>query len=150
MRRYDITDSLIIKAERNQIYQAVINEIEGKTTWSFPYLKFIQVDGFPCEDIGSQRWLTVRLLGRPKMLTKTECIVVGEKISVLYIEGDCIGTGNFEFNSIDAITEVTFRWSTTTNSLLFHIMAYIFPVALAHSLLVKLVLRNLSKFVAKK
>ena len=147
MARYEIADSLLINAGKNALYQAVIAEVEGKTSWSFPYLKFVSVDGMSCEKVGSTRWLYVRFPGRPKMLAKTEATIPGELIAVRYIDGDFVGTGSFSFEDMDGGTAVTFRWKTDAYSLLFSLGSHAFPVATAHSCLVKGVLNNLADFM---
>lgn len=149
MRSYDITDRRLIRADSKHLYQTIIDEIEGKTSWSLPYLRFIAVDQLPFEDAGSIRWLKTPFLGRPRMQLRTEYTIPAETISVQYIDGDFIGNGIFTLRKVGDFTEVAFKWTTVGNSLLFKVIGYIFPVGKAHSCLVKAVLNRLSNFVKK-
>ncbi|MBN2061408.1 MAG: hypothetical protein JW882_13430 [Deltaproteobacteria bacterium] len=38
MPKYDVTDEAVINAGREVVYQAVVNELEGKTSWCMPHL----------------------------------------------------------------------------------------------------------------
>jgi hypothetical protein len=148
MPKYLISNSLQINASKETLYCKIINEIEGKTNWSKPYLKFVQVDNLPSDKIGSIRWLKIYILGRPKMLTRTVGADNPNRLDVEYISGDCIGTGSFKLDSVGDKTQVIFEWNTTTNNFLFHVIGHLLPISRIHSWLVISVLKNLDKHVS--
>lgn len=100
MREIDVTDEALIGAGPTVVYQAILDELTGKTHWS-PYVEMKPRGEIPANQVGGMVDITVHRLGTPKFTSKTIEVIENKKVRFEYIEGDN-GAARCEFVYHDA------------------------------------------------
>ncbi|MFC1973834.1 SRPBCC family protein [Chloroflexota bacterium] len=152
MTKYDVTDEAIINASPDVVYNAVIDEMDGKTNWWMPYHSTKLCAGDSYGKVGVIHDSTVRIHGKLpiKFTTKTVEVKNNEMIRVDYVDGALRGQGLWEFESLEGKTKLSYRWQTSPSGLLRRILAPILPYKKSHSDVMKAGFNNLNRFLARK
>lgn len=148
MAKYDVTDEAIINASPEVVYNAVIDEHDGKTDWWVPRLSAKLREGDSYGKVGTLLDNTITVHGNIpiKFITKTVEVKNNEMIRVNYVGGSFRGEGLWKFESLEGKTKLSYRWRTSPAGLL-RILAPFLPVAKSHSDITKAGFNNLSKFL---
>jgi ribosome-associated toxin RatA of RatAB toxin-antitoxin module len=147
MAKYDVTDEAIINASPDVVYNAVIDEYDGKTSWWMPHLSSKLREGNSCSKVGALLDLTVHGKRPIKFTAKTVEAKNNEMIRVNYVEGAFRGEGLWKFESLEGKTKLSFRWRTSPSGLLLRILAPFLPIEKSHSDVMKAGFNNLNKFL---
>ncbi len=147
MAKYDVTDETIINASPDVVYNAVIDECDGKTSWWMPHLSSRLREGDSCGKVGALFDLTVHGKLPIKFTAKTVEAKNNEMIRINYVEGAFRGEGLWKFESLEGKTRLSFRWRTSPSGLLLRILAPFLPIEKSHSDVMKAGFNNLNKFL---
>ena len=147
MAKYDVTDEAIINASPDAVYNAVIDECDGKTSWWMPHLSSRLREGDSCGKVGALFDLTVHGKLTIKFTAKTVEAKNSEMIRINYVEGAFRGEGLWKFESLEGKTRLSFRWRTSPSGLLLRILAPFLPIEKSHSDVMKAGFNNLNKFL---
>lgn len=150
MPKYDVTDEGIINGSPDVVYNAVIDEANGKTSWWLPHLSSRLRTGDSYGRVGAVVDMTVFTKPSVKFAAKTVEVKKNELIRVNYVGGAFRGEGLWRFEDLGGKTKVSFRWRTDLSGLLMHILGPFFPVAKNHSAVMKGAFNGLNKFLAGK
>ena len=147
MAKYDVTDEAIINASPDVVYNAVIDEMDGKTSWWMPHRSTKLREGDSYSKVGALLASTVHGKLPVKFTTKTVEAKNNEMIRVNYVEGAFRGEGLWKFESLEGKTKLSYRWRTSPSGLLLRIMAPFLPIEKSHSDVMKAGFNNLKKFL---
>ena len=152
MAKYDVTDEAIINASPAVVYQAIIDEMDGKTSWWMPHRSSKLREGDSYSNVGSLLDTTVNVHGKLpiKFTTKTVEVKKNEVIRVNYVEGTFNGEGFWKFDHFKDKTKLSYRWRTSPSALFMRIFAPFLPVAKSHSDSIKIGFKNLNEFLKEK
>ena len=87
MAKYDVTDEAIINASTDVVYNALIDEIDSKTSWWMPHLSSKLLEGDSCGKVGALLEMTVHGKRPVKLTAKVVEVKNNEMIRVNYVEG---------------------------------------------------------------
>ena len=146
MAKYDVTDEAIINASPEVVYNAVINEMDGKTSWWMPHRSMELRDGDSYGKVGAPIDSTIHDKLTTKFTTKTAEVKNKEIIRVNYVGGAFRGEGLWKFESVEGKTKLSYRWRTSPSGFL-QIFAPFLPVKKSHSDVMKAGFNNLNKFL---
>ena len=147
MTKYDVTDEAIINGTPDVVYNALKDEIDGKTSWWMPHLSSKLREGSSSGNVGALCDITVHGKRKVKFTTKTVEVKDNEMIRANYIEGALRGEGLWKFDSLEGKTKLSFRWQTSLSGFLPRIMGLFLPVEKKHSDVMKAGFDNLNKFI---
>lgn len=147
MAKYDVTDEATINASPDVVYKALIDEIDGKTSWWMPHLSSKLREGDSCGKVGALLEMTVHGKRPVKLTTKAVEVKNNEMIRVSYVEGALSGEGLWKLEGIEGKTKLSYRWQTSPSGLLMRIMALFLPIEKKHSDVMKAGFNNLNKFI---
>ena len=147
MAKYDVTDEAIINASPDVVYNAIVDEMDGKTTWWVPYRSMKLFEGDSYSQIGALLESTVHSKFPAKFTTKTVEVKNNEMIRVEYISGSLRGEGLWKFESLDGKTKISYRWQTSPAGLFLRVFSPFLPVKKSHSNVMKAGFENLNNFL---
>ena len=133
MAKYDVTDETIIDASPEVVYNAIIDEMDGKTSWWLPHRSTKLREGDSYGEVGALLDSTVHGKLPIKFTTKTVEVNKNEMIRVNYVGGALIGEGLWKFESLEGKTKLSYRWRTSPSGLLLRIIAPLLPFEKNHS-----------------
>ena len=133
MAKYDVTDEAIIDASPEVVYNAIIDEMDGKTSWWLPHRSTKLREGDSYGEVGALLDSTVHGKLPIKFTTKTVEVNKNEMIRVNYVGGALIGEGLWKFESLEGKTKLSYRWRTSPSGLLLRIIAPLLPFEKNHS-----------------
>ena len=111
----DAVDEALIEAPPAEVYEALIAEAAGRTSWWAPYWRAaVRGDGAP-DRVGSIMDITVQLPGAKRvvrMVGRTEEAVPGRLIRIEYIDGDYVGEVVLTLEPEGGGTRVRVRFDT--------------------------------------
>jgi len=147
--KYDVTDEAIINASPDVVFNAVIDEHDGKTSWWMPHLSAKLREGDSYGKVGALLDNIVGVHGKfpIKFTTKTVEVRNSEMIRVDYVKGAFRGEGLWKFERLEGKTKLSYRWRTSPSGLLLRIMAPFLPVKKSHSDVIKAGYNNLNRFL---
>ena len=150
MPKYDVTDEAIVDASPDVVYDAVVDEMDGKTSWWMPHRSMKLREGDSYGEVGALVDSAVRSRLPTRFTTKTVEVKNNEMIRVHYIEGALRGEGLWKFESFEGKTKLSYRWRTSPSGLLLRILAPFLPVEKSHSDVTKAGFNNLAKFLDRE
>ena len=150
MARYNVTDEAIIKASPKVVYQAVIDEMDGKTTWWLPHRSLQLREGDSYCQVGALLDSTVHGTFTTRFTTKTVEVKNNEMIRVSYVEGAFRGEGLWRFRSHKGRTMLSYRWQTSPVGWFLQIIGPFLPVKQSHSKLMQAGFENLNKYLEER
>jgi uncharacterized protein YndB with AHSA1/START domain len=149
--KYDVTDEAIINAEPDIVFNALLAEYEGKTSWWMPHLSAKLQKGDAAGQIGTLIDFTLHGKSPIKFTAKVVEVKKNELIRTQYIEGAFRGEGLWKLEAIEGNTKVSFRWRTNlAGGLLFRIMRLFINVPKHHSDVMKAGFEGLNEHLKKK
>ena len=144
MAKYDILDEAFLKHKTNVVYNAVLSEFAGKTSWWMPHFQIKAHSGNPPSQVGSLFDLSIPKTPIKFTAKVVECIE-NELIRVQSVSGVFTGEGAWEFQEENGETKVKFRWQVSPASLLMKIMATFMNVPKSHSKTMRAGFKNLQR-----
>ena len=148
MSKYDVTDEAIINASPNVVYNAVIDEMDGKTSWWMPHRSHKLREGNSYGKVGTLLESTIHGRLTTKFTTKTVEVKDNEMIHVHYVGGAFRGEGLWKFESSEGKTKLSYRWRTSPSGSFLRIFAPVLPVKKSHSDVTKKGFENLDNFLS--
>ncbi|MDY6904714.1 MAG: hypothetical protein SWH61_08505 [Thermodesulfobacteriota bacterium] len=147
--KYDITDEAIINASPDLVFNAIIDEACGKTSWWMPYLSFKPREESTCS-IGDL--IDVVLHGKYplKFTAKTAEVKRNEMIIGSYIEGAFAGEYVWTLKDLGDKTKISYRWRVNPKGFLLRMIAPFASIEKKHSAVMQAGFKNLNKFLAQK
>ena len=151
MAKYDVTDEAIINASPDVIYNAVIDEMDGKTSWWKPHRSMKLREGDSYGKVGALLDSTIPIHGRLATRFTTETVEVknNEMIRVHYVGGAFRGEGLWKCESLEGNTKLSYRWRTSPSGFL-RVLAPFLPVKKSHSHVTEVGFNNLGKYLDQK
>ena len=144
LAKYDVLDEALLKHKIDIVYNAVLSEFAGKTSWWMPHVQIKAHNNKLPSQIGALFDLSI-----PKTPVKFTAKVVdyieNELFRVEYVSGVFSGEGAWEFKEQNGETKVKFRWQVSPSSLLMKIMAVFMNVPKNHSKTMKAGFDNLQR-----
>jgi len=149
MPKYDVTDEAIIDASPEVVYNAVIDEMDGKTDWWMPYHETKLREGDSYGTVGALHDATVLIRGKLsiKFTAKTVEVVPNEMIRIDYVEGSLLGEGIWRFEGLDGKTKLSFQWRVSPSGFLRRMFAPFLPYKHSHSKVTKIGFGKLNEFL---
>ncbi len=148
---YDVTDTAVVGHPRDEVYAALVAELNGTTSWWLPHRATTVREGHSYDDAGAVADTIVRGRWAVPFTTMTMEVQPGELIRVHYVGGAFKGTGTWTFTDIDRRrTEVTYRWQTSPSGPLRRALARFLPVAKTHSTNMRTGFQQLTAFLDRK
>lgn len=132
MTRYDVTDEAIINAPSVRVYQAFVDEMDGRTTWWMPHHTFTLRSGASIAEVGALVESTVQSRWPVNYTTETVEVDAGERIRVKYVGGSFCGFADWTFQDTEGKTKIGCHWQTDPMGSL-RFLARFLPVAKSHS-----------------
>ena len=147
--RYDVTDEAIINASPDIVFNAVVNEACGITSWWMPYVSIKPRKEAAC---GTGDLVDLTVNGEPpvKFTSKTVEIINHKMIKGKYVEGAFRGEYVWTFENVDGFTKLSFHWRTRPAELLLQILAPFLPIEKNHSDTIQAGFKNLNLFLGQK
>lgn len=145
MKKYDVTDEVIIEASAELVYKAVIACYEGTNNWWMPYLSSKLLKGNSGSEIGALYKVTIHGIPQVSFITETLEVHINEIIRVKYIKGAFEGEGLWEFKTTGNKTILTFRWTVSPKVLPLQIISFFYPLNKSHSAVMQKGFENLKK-----
>jgi ribosome-associated toxin RatA of RatAB toxin-antitoxin module len=147
MTKYDVTDEAIIDASPDAVYKAVIDELDGKTSWWKPHFSSKLREGDSSSKAGALYDMAV--LGTPvKFTAKTIEVKENEMIRYEYVEGAFRGECVWKFEHSEDKTKVNTLWRTDPSGFLVRIMELVMSPEKAHSDVMQGGFENLRTFLS--
>jgi uncharacterized protein YndB with AHSA1/START domain len=130
----DVRDAAIIEADPQEVFTALIDEGDGRTSWWAPHHTMRLVEGDSSADVGAVVANTVMVRGRfpVDFTTRTTKVVPNEEIRIEYIDGAFRGTAQWRLEAKDGGTLLRLRWRTTPVGRLGALAAFL-PIERSHS-----------------
>lgn len=150
MSKYDVTDEAIIDASPDVVYNAVIDEMDGKTGWWMRHRSTKLRRGQSYGEVGALIDSTVHGKLPIKFTTETIEVKNNEMIRVNYVEGALRGEGVWKFEILEGKTKLSYRWRTSPAGLLLRILAPLLPFERNHSNVMKAGYYRLTEFLENK
>lgn len=144
MAKYDVLDEALLKHPANVVYNAILSENAGKTSWWMPYLQIKARNNNPPSQVGS-----LFDISSPKTRIKftakvVECIE-NRLIRLQYVSGDFTGEGTWEFQEENGGTRIKYRWQVSPASSLMKFLATFMNVPKRHSKTMRAGFKNLQR-----
>ena len=149
MREIDVTDEALIRAGPAVVYQAILDELTGKTHWS-PYVEMKPRGEIPANQVGGIVDITVHRPGTPKFTSKTIEVIENKMVRFEYVEGDYSGEGQWTLEPTDDSTQVRFRWRVQPRRWLLRMLAPFIDIGKIHSEIMKFDFEGLNRHVGPK
>jgi hypothetical protein len=149
MREIDVMDEALIGAGPAVVYQAILDELTGKTHWS-PYVEMKPRGEIPANQVGGIVDITVHRPGTPKFTSKTIEVIENKMVRFEYVEGDYSGEGQWTLEPMDDSTQVRFRWHVQPRRWLLRMLAPFIDIGKIHSEIMKFDFEGLSRHVGPK
>jgi hypothetical protein len=151
MAKYDVTDEAIINAEPDIVFNALLAEYAGKTSWWMPHLSAKLRKGDAVDQIDALIDITIHGKSPINVTAKTIEVKKNELFRYQYVEGAFRGEGLWKFEAIRGNTKASFRWhANLAGGLLLRIMALFVNVSKAHSDVMKAGFEGLNEHLKKK
>ena len=135
MPKFDITDEAIIDSQPITVYNAFLNELSGITQWWMPHLQCKSRDGklIDCEGGIFEATIHPHSILKARVCCKIAKMVEAKSITVEYISGGFLGTGEYTFEPIDERTRIKFRFKVKSNNPLAYLVSPFMDIAKGHS-----------------
>jgi ribosome-associated toxin RatA of RatAB toxin-antitoxin module len=146
MAKYDVTDEAIINASPEVVYNAIINEYDGKTSWWLPYFSSKIREGGSSGTVGGLFDITIHGICPIKFTAKTLETKKNEMLRLDYVQGSFRGIGVWKFENLDGKTKISFRWRMSPAGWL-RIVAPFYPIVKSHSDVMQKGFIKLNKFL---
>lgn len=154
MREIELVDEAIIDAGPAVVYQALVDELTGKTDWWSPHLEARPRGETPASQAGAIVDITVHIIGTPRFTAKTIEARENEMLRLQYVEGDFEGEGIWTFEPVGERTRVRFRWHVQPQRWLTRMLATLLApfmdIGKMHSDVMKLGFEGLNRYVRQK
>ncbi len=146
--RYNITDEAVIDAKIDDVYKAVIDENDGKTSWWMPHRSSKLLKGDTWGKVGSVNNITVNSKPPIQFTQKTVEVENKKLVRVVYLKGAFKGEGLWKFEDLGDKTKLSYRWKASpAGFILLRILVYLFPMEKGHSKTMKEGFNNLNQFL---
>jgi len=134
MARYDISDEIVIDAEPEEVFRALVDEMDGRSQLWEPARTNALREGRSFGDVGSVVHSTIKVHGRwpVRFTTVTVEVTEAEMIHLDYVGGSFTGEGLWRLERVGDTTRLSYRWRTEPTGLL-RLLALVLPIAASHS-----------------
>lgn len=152
MPKYDVTDEAIINASPAVVYQALIDEMDGKTDWWHPYHITTLRDGDSFGQVGAIHDTAIRVHGSLAIhfAAKTAEVKANEMIRLEYIEGSLLGECIWRFEEVDGKTKLSYQWMVSTAGFWRSLFAHMLPYARSHSKTMEKGYKQLNEYLEQR
>lgn len=147
----DVRDEAIIDAEPDEVFNALIDEGDGRTNWWAPHHTMRLIAGKSCTEVGAVVDNTVMVRGRfpIKFTTRTVSVVPNDEIRIEYTGGAFRGAAQWKLESTTGGTRLRLRWCTTPAGRLGALAPFL-PIEKSHSDTMAVGFQNLGEYVARR
>jgi hypothetical protein len=133
MAEYDVIDEAIIKAKPDVVYETLLAEYAGKTSWWKPFLEAKLLQGSAPDELGA----LIEVIAHGKITTKFVMKTIETKKNELwrlqYLEGPLRGEGEWKLEATDDGTKASHRLRAHPSGLLLSILATFVSIPKSHS-----------------
>lgn len=144
---YDVLNTAIIDAGTDVVYQAVIDEYDGKADWLMPIFSSKLSQGNTMGDIGSLCDVTGHEIVPIKFRLKTGATKKNEMIRFDYVDGVFIGEGLWTFENVDGKIRISFRWRANPNGFIMRMIGPFASIEKKHAENFEIGFKNLEKYL---
>jgi len=145
--KYDVTDEAIIDASPSEVYNAFLNEFNGKTNWWQPRLSAKLRQGNSSDEIGAIFDIST---GGLELTAQTVEVKKNEFLRINYIEGPFKGQLLAKLEEFDGKTKISIRWQANTCGALIRFFDLFINIEKEHSKTMKIGFENLNQFLKGK
>lgn len=121
---YDVTVEAVIYANHDCVYEAIVNEYDGKTNWWQSDFSSKLLQGKSSRISGSIYEVTIHSFIPISFKTRTLVTRQGEMLLVEYFDGDFIGKGIWLFKDMGEYTKISLQWQTNPGSRYMRILSF--------------------------
>jgi hypothetical protein len=150
MAKYDILDEAIIDAEPAVVYNALIEETEGKTNWWMPYVSLTMRSGDSADQVGAVFEITVNRKPPAKFIARVVEVKKDELMRCQFIEGAVRGEGLWKLEPKDGKTKLSYRWRASPAGLLLRILAPLINMPKGHSDVMQACFKQLNEHLKRR
>ena len=150
MHKYDVLDEIIIYADSKTVYNAILSEFSGQTSYWMPQFSAKLLKGKAPDHIGALIFMVVHSTPRIIFLVKTIEVKKNKMLLVKYIKGAFRGEGLWKFEDIGGLTKLSFHWRANPSWLMFKLLDPFINVPKMHSKVIQVGFRQLKKNLSKR
>jgi ribosome-associated toxin RatA of RatAB toxin-antitoxin module len=147
MAMYDVTDEMIINANPEVVYSAIIDVYDGKTSWWLPYFSSKIREGGSSGNVSGFFDITIHGICPIKFTAKTLEAQNNEMLRLDYVKGSFRGIGVWKFENVEGKTKLSFRWCMSPVGWL-RIVALFYPIVKSHSAVMQAGFIKLNRFLS--
>ena len=119
MPKIDVTDEAIIEAAPPLVFKVLMEELKGAKNWWMPHWEAKPRGSVPFSEPGGVIDITVHRIGTPTFTAKSLEIVKDKSLKADFIEGDFLGSGEWNLAPFEGKTRISFRFNVKTNRLMY-------------------------------
>ena len=124
MAKYDVVDEALIDADEKTVFNALLDEFLGNSSWWEPHLELRIRNNERVVTKGSIIDVTVNYpFGKMKFSERVVDIVENKLIKVEYFEGSILGTGEWMLEPLSGKTKIKYHWIGISERLLMTIIS---------------------------
>lgn len=148
--RIVVVDEAIIDADPSSVFKALIDEVNGRTSWWKPSLEAKPRGGKPFGQVGSVIDITVHRPSTPKITARLTEVIEGKFMVWEDFEGDFLGKEEWTFEPIaSGRTRVVSRWDVVPDRSLYRILGS-FILGRTHSGVMRAGFEGLKRYVTQR
>jgi uncharacterized protein YndB with AHSA1/START domain len=150
MAKYDVTDEVVIDADPEAVFGALVDVFDGRVNWWLPHLSSKLRAGTSMGDVGGRFDVTVHTMIPLKFTGQTMQVERPARVQVHYVDGAFQGEGLWTIERVENGTRLRLRWRTEPATLMTKVASRFVDVGKGHSLVMHRGFANLAEYLSSR